>query len=220
MNILAIVSARAIAQIETFELNPKGLIFLPDFVRAIIEEFQFQKFPKTIEEIDEAKGIEFAVGKFKELSIKRFSIFPKATVVETRSSTDDSKKILHEILTWASSKFHANYKSGMIKKWLYVSSLTFKSDILLMDTIGGALSNLSGNVSSAIEEAIGENLEYRPAAINLTHDLLVRKYPLAPFTIQRRAETPFSENKYFSEAPLPTNSHIAILEKLEQDIVN
>jgi hypothetical protein len=44
--------------------------------------------------------------------------------------------------------------------------------------------------------------------------------PIAAFTIQRRGQTPFEENKYFSEAPLPTDIHINLLEQFEADTVD
>jgi hypothetical protein len=45
-----------------------------------------------------------------------------------------------------------------------------------------------------------------------------RKYGIASFLITHRAEARFSENKYFSEAPLPTDMHIAFLEEYEAGI--
>jgi hypothetical protein len=45
-----------------------------------------------------------------------------------------------------------------------------------------------------------------------------RKYQIAPFSIARRAEARFSEDKYYSEAPLPTDMHISLLEEFEESI--
>jgi len=45
----------------------------------------------------------------------------------------------------------------------------------------------------------------------------IRKEPIAGFTIQRRVDTPFGENKYFSEAPLPTEIHLDLLQQFESD---
>jgi hypothetical protein len=46
---------------------------------------------------------------------------------------------------------------------------------------------------------------------------LERKYGIASFSITRRAEARFSENKYFSEAPLPTDLHLKLLEQFEAE---
>jgi hypothetical protein len=53
----------------------------------------------------------------------------------------------------------------------------------------------------------------------MNSEQIPRKPLHAPFTIQRRAETAFAENKYFSEAPLPTNEHVALLETFEADVI-
>jgi hypothetical protein len=56
--------------------------------------------------------------------------------------------------------------------------------------------------------------------IMVDYDQLERKHALGRFSIQRRDNTPFSENKYFSDAPLPTDVHIRLLEEFETAISN
>jgi hypothetical protein len=46
-----------------------------------------------------------------------------------------------------------------------------------------------------------------------------QKVPIAPLTIQRRITSPFEQNKFYTEAPLPTDTHIALIEQLEADIL-
>jgi hypothetical protein len=43
--------------------------------------------------------------------------------------------------------------------------------------------------------------------------------PIAPFTIQRRATTPFAENKYFTEAPLRSEEQFQLIEQFERDVI-
>ena len=50
------------------------------------------------------------------------------------------------------------------------------------------------------------------------YDPLTVKAGPSPFTIERRADTLFSESKYFSSAPLPTDEHISMLEAFEADV--
>ena len=96
MQLAAIINARTIGYIESFDLNPKGTIFFTEIVQEIAEHYHFQKFPKTLQEFDESKGIEFAEGRLGSQVIQKFVIWNMLLVVETRSNTEDSKQILEE----------------------------------------------------------------------------------------------------------------------------
>ena len=81
-----------------------------------------------------------------------------------------------------------------------------------------AFQRLADSVSKSVLEAIGENLKYELTSCSLNFDQLTRKHSLGTFSIQRRENTPFSENKYFSDAPLPTDVHIRLVQQLEADL--
>lgn len=213
----AIILARVLAYIETFDLVPKGTVFYPDLVRALVERYSFQKFPQSIDQFDEMKGVEFHEGKAKGVVIDRLIIFNSLLQLETRAGTDESKQILEDILLWATTKFKLNYKPGDIRHFAYVSSLTFYSDApLLVPTT--PISNLADRTSRIVSEIWGEDIQYYGLNIGVGHDPLARKYGMASFYITRRAETRFSENKYFSEAPLPTADHLRLLEEYEREV--
>jgi hypothetical protein len=213
----AFILARVLGYVEAFDLNPKGKVFFPEVIPAIVDRYNFQKFPKTLEELDESKGIEFHEGKAGNTVIQRAVIFNTLLIVETRSNTDDSMEILEEMLTWAADKFGFNYRPGMIKRFAYVSDLSFYSDVPLLN-VAPALTNLAEKTGKAVSEIWRQTVRYEPLNLVVGHDPLSRKYGLAPFSITRRAESLFSENKYFSEAPLPTDLHLSMLEEFEAEI--
>ncbi len=219
MKLSAIILARAIGYIETFDLSPRGRVFLPEIVPEIVKEFTFQKFPKDTDDLDESKCIEFLEGKFGDIVIQKFVIWNTLLIVETRSNTEDSKRILQEMLAWGADKFGLNYDPGMLKQFAYVSDLTFYSDIPLL-SVSPALTNLAAKTSNAISEIWRESIQYEPINFVVGHDPMARKYTIAPFSITRRAEARFSENKYFSEAPLPTDVHLKFLEEFEKDVAS
>jgi hypothetical protein len=213
----AIILARVLGFIETFDLSPKGRIFYPDIIPEIVQRYKFQKFPTTFEQLDEAKGIEFHEGKIGDKVIQKFVIWNTLLVVETRSSTADSKQILEEMLTWGREKFGLNYRPGMIKRFGYVSDVSFYSDLPLL-TVSPILTKLAAKTATALSEIWQEPVHYEPVNLVVGHDPLARKYGIAPFSITRRAEARFSENKYFSEAPLPTDTHVSLLEEFEAGV--
>jgi hypothetical protein len=218
LQLSAIILARVLGYIEPIDLSPRGKIYFPEVVPELVKRYSFQKFPKTLEDFDESKGVEFLEGKAGNKVIQKFVIWNTLLVVETRSNTAESKQILEEILAWGAEKFGLNYKPGMIKRFAYVSTLTFHSDAPILGA-SPALNKLATTTSEAVSEIWQEPVRYDPMIITLGHDPLARKYGIANFTIQRRAEARFSENKYFSEAPLPTDVHLKFLEQYEKDVL-
>lgn len=183
----------------------------------IVQRYSFQKFPKALEEFDESKGVEFYEGKISGRVIQKLTIFSTLIAVETRSNTLDSRRILEDALTWGAEKFGLKYSPGMIKRFAYVSNLSFYSDAPILGA-NSALANLAERTSGAVSEIWQEPIQYQPMSVAIGHDPLARKYGIAPFSITRRAESRFSDNKYFSEAPLPTDVHIKFLEQFEVEI--
>jgi hypothetical protein len=218
VDLAAIVLARVLGFIETADLDSRGKVFNADFVQEVVKRYKFQKFPKTFEEFDEVKGVVFEDGKIGNKIIQKFTIFNTVLVLETRSHTNDSKQILEEMLVWGAAKFGLNYNPGGIKRFAYVSDLTFYSGVPLLGAACPPLVDLAAKTSAAITEIWQDPVLYYPANLAVAHDPLSRKNGVAPFTITYRAEHKFSENKYFSEAPLPTDMHIRFLEEFEAGI--
>jgi hypothetical protein len=217
VKLAAVVLARVLGYIEAIDLNPRGTLFYPELTQELVQRYRFQKFPQKLEDFDESKGVEFHQGKWGDKVIQKLVIWNTIIVLETRSNTTDSKEILEEMLSWATGRFGLNYKPGMIKRFAYVSDLTFHSDAPLF-AANSAAKRLAEEAGKAVSEIWQEPIKYEPLGIAVGHDPLSRKYGIASFTISYRAEAKFSENKYFSEAPLPTDKHIALLEEFEADI--
>lgn len=217
MKVSAILLSRVLAFIDTADLSPQSAVFAPDFVREIASEFQFQKVPETIEEFDLAKGMSFNGGKFGKRTISKFSIWPNLLSIETRSHTTEAKELLHEMLLWGKEKFNLAYSEDMIRHYGYVSDLSIDSKAPLT-SISPLLERIASRTSKALSEIWQEPIKYEPADLKIIHDPLGRKWSLAPFQIARKAEHTFKENRYFSEAPLPTDLHIELLEEFEAGI--
>jgi hypothetical protein len=215
MQLAALTLARYVVFIEPADLNPRGRVHFPDLAAALVDRFGFLKFPQKLEEFDEAKGVLFDSGRAGHITGLRFQIFNNVLVVECASSTEDAEKILEETLVWASERFGLLYKPSMIKRKAYVSQLTFYSDMHL-GALNPALIKLSEKLTHRVPQFIGHTLVYQPSGIVIGYDALTTKVTTANFTIERRADTPFSDRKYFSTAPLPTQEHIAALNEFEE----
>lgn len=218
MQLSAVLLARVLGFVESVDLNPRGKFFLPDAVPQIVERYKFQQFPRTIEQFDESKGIEFLGGRLGEITIDKFVIWNNLIVVETRSDTKDSKYVLEEMLAWGAEKFKLNYESGKIKRFGYISDVSFFTEVPIL-SVSPALVHLAERASKSLSEIWQEPVQYHPLNLVVGHDPTSRKYPIAPFSITRRAEARFDENKYYSEAPLPTELHLEFLKNFEVEVM-
>lgn len=218
LRLSAVVLARVLGFIEPYDLAPKGGIDFAELVREVAKQYHFQKSPHTIEEHDLSKGVEFLLGRSGKRAITKFVIWQNILVLETRSSTDDSKLLLEEFLLWGKSKFGLTYEPGMIKKYGYISDLTFYSEAPVL-SVSPLLDRIAQRTSEALTAIWQEPVQFEPLELKVGHDPLSRKWGIAPFQIARRAQSPFSANKYFSEAPLPTDLHISLLEEYEAGIM-
>jgi hypothetical protein len=209
------VLARTLAYIELADLNPKGKVFLPDLIKEIAERYKFQRLPKFEER--EKDGLVFEEGKIGNKVIKKLTIFDLLIVLETASNTSDSKQLIEELLVWGAAKFDLNYHPNSITSFGYVSAVTFHSAVRILD-VSPALRKIAKATGDAVSEMRKENLPYETTNITIGYDPQARKNPIASFIITRRSETKFSENKYYSEAPLPTDLHVQLLEQYERDL--
>lgn len=156
-----------------------------------------------------------AIGKVGSVTIDALILFNNGIQLDTHAGTTESRRILEEMLEW-SQKLGLSYTPGVTKRWAYVSALTFFSDVSILST--PPLDKLAERTSRALSEILGEGIVYQPAGQMVGHDPLVMKYGRASLTIQRRLDVPFADNKYFSEAPLPTDVHLNLLERFEADV--
>ena len=219
MKLSAVLLARVVGFVETFDLTPTTSLFYPDLVKEIVAHYNFQKFPQEFKDFDEQKGVEFLQGKSGNTILDKVVIYNNGILVDTRSNTKISEQVIEEALLWAKSKFGLSYHSGMIKRFAYVSQLTFYSDVAL-DALNPALKKLSDRITSAVSDIHKEPIDYQTTALIIAHDPLKRKTPIAAFTILPRIETPLSEHKYFSEAPLPTDLHWELLQEFEAGLIS
>jgi hypothetical protein len=215
---MSILLARAIAFIEVQELNPKGSAYFPDIAAALVRRFNFQIYPTKPEDFNEEKGIKFADGKFSDGTLDSLQIFPHGILLDTRVSTDVSAALLATTLRWASSELGLHYEEGMVKRKAFSSQVTFESDMELVK-LNPVLAKIGNAVSSNVSGTAGQPIVYEPTGIFLNLDQSLYKVTPGHFSIERREAVPFTDKKYFSSAPLPTQDHLSILQDFENSLL-
>ena len=215
MRLLSILQARTVAYLEVDELFTRHHVLGPEFTPKMTERYGFLKTPEKLEDfLDEQKGIQFAFGRWEGTVINQLALYAHGIAVETAASTDISEKILYDVLSWGANTLNVNYHQGMIKRRAYVSGLLFSTDVPL-NALHPKLRGIGERLSSSVANSLGHVFPYEVTGIFFGYDTTHTK-PNAPiFTIERRADVPFAENKYFSTAPLPTDEHLRLLKDFE-----
>lgn len=219
MKISAIELSRVLGFVELNDLNPMGAVSFTRIVPRIVETVGFTNFPKTLEDFDEKKGIVFEDGIWNNIPIQKMTVYGSGITLDTRAGTNVSQTIIDELIFWASHEFGLVAPPNGIQRFRYLSQLTFFSDVI--GYLGGPpAKNLATSLSEKVGKITLKSREYKVKRLDIDFDRTEQEVPIAPLTIQRRVTTPFEENKFFTEAPLPTQEHIGLLEQFESDLIN
>jgi hypothetical protein len=220
MKITAIKQARFIALFDVDELIPSGLISMSRIAPAIVKRFEFQKntVPEEGEGDGKSKGFEFFDGIWEGTPVQRLAVFNDGIIIETRVSTTRSREILDASLEWAKVEFGIHAASDIMRRLRYLSVLSFQSNAPIL-SFGSALSNMAAHMSTAMASITGSERIYSGTRIDINFDRSTDKEPIAGLTIQTLALEPFESRRYYSQAPLPTDEHVALLENFESDVL-
>lgn len=180
-----------------------------------MEKCRFLKSPSTPQEFNLPDGITFESGVFDDVVIRKLTVFPLVMHLDAADSTDQAQHALLGLLQWAKDQFGLHYSASMIPRWAFVSDVVFQADFPLLERLNPTLKSISAKISDEIRENLKEVLEYRPAKFWLGHDPDKRSAKIAPFSIEHFAMSQDEENKFYSEAPVPTKVHLSLLAELE-----
>jgi hypothetical protein len=211
MELIAVGLARLVAFLETEGLDPRGRISAPDAFKRITDRYSFVKGPQNLEEFDFEKGVNFFIGKIGDINIDKLTLFGDGLSIDTRSSTDDSKAVLSDLLA-SVKELH-----GVVvqpSRLMHLSHIIFRSNLRLFST-HAALQLIADRVAEAVSADYRQEVHFEATTISLGADTSQIGLKPSPFTIDRRANTPFSENTYFSAAPLGTAEHLELLRQFE-----
>ena len=212
MELIAINLARLLAFLEIQGFDPRGRTSTPDGFKRIGNRYSFVKIPEKFEEFNFEKGVEFLAGKLGEINIDKLTLYGDGLIIDTRSSSDDCDAVLADLL--AAVKEERGVWDIKPSRRLRLSNIVFRSDLKL-SLLHPALQLIADRVAKAVSADIRQDVRFEPSSLALGAETFSMKLAVNPFNIERRLNVPFSENTYFSSAPLSTAQHLELLEELE-----
>ena len=221
MKLLSIANSRSTWLFPFPDLNPRGKSLLP-ILQPLVERYKFFKFPQKPEELIKVDHFEFNEGLYKtgpgnEIAIGSFRIYNDGLVVDTRSSTTDGDAFLHDLLAWGSENLGLLPYSGISIRKLYISEVNVYLD--------HPLNLIKPGITEFTDRLADHNIGYGPFSFEVSgiafgQDPEKVQGRATTFRLERVVTAPFSENRFYSVAPFPTETHLALLERLEKTLTS
>jgi hypothetical protein len=175
-------------------------------------------YPKEPKHFELGEGITFSDGVFGGKRIAKLTIFPSLIYLDG-PDTEDARETLLHLLAWGKVELGLNFSEDMISRWAYVSDLVVESDIPLLFHVNPVLNRIGESVRDLVRINLREAISFEPSRFYIGMDPQKRSAELAAFSIQHRTGTPFEDNVYFCEAPIPTQDHLRLLNQLEDELM-
>lgn len=213
MRLLAVNLARVSWWGRILDFNIEGINYFPLITNFLVQTYNFKTFPDPEKAPPGGVGWEFKFGNFKidgkpPLALS-LTLYSDSFMADTVSNTDHSDAFLLDMFTNLSKTFKFRDYNEVIRKKTYVSQVYVSIDKSLQ-TLNPKLSEISKFLSNNTKQT---DSFFDFGGMSFWSD--PEKSTIGPFTFERAATVPFSENRYFSMAPLPTNQHVELLNKLE-----
>lgn len=210
MELLAYDTSRIVYLLHVHRLA--GQPYIPAAARALVQRYSFAKYPDLDELLKDS--FTFSVGSFQDVQISEFSVYNDGVIVSSKCNTRILDDFVEDLFSWVSNEFDIVPIPYYKPEKHFESSLIFHSSV---DLPGIVAPNkvASDLIESTLERGAG--IPFYPSGTTFESNpeqTTLRRRPIR-FFVERRAATRFSDNVFYSQAPLPTNEHISLLSELE-----
>jgi len=220
MKIEKVTSAKSIWFIDLVHLNPRGRNLYKVVFPTLVQWFGFTP-PQ--EPYDDNKGIFLSDGEFsptqdgRDLTGVNLTVYFNGLMAHTQTTTLDSDRFLEQVLTRLSKDGVISFRPELIRSKRYQSEVWCRPGRTLK------FPDFSGFCSRLTAMAYPEEKTVEFSTVGLIFDtdprigVNIRKRP--QFTLEKKVDQPWSENLYYSQAPLATPQHEEALNELETLLV-
>lgn len=233
MKLASSFAARAALQISLEDVGPSHGISLKLFIEEVRERYQFVNAPslqshQIVGQIGSGGSLQMSPfvlqqGVFDHdhtmSQITQLEIAPTPNLLAvTTYDTRIADAFLDDLITYLENRFG-------YRKIIDHSSRTYWSSVIVqfdepLDKNLGALLEIERLLSTVYTSVAEtellvefERITFSPDPLKVPAGILPK---LTNFVIERRSLRPYSENRFFSTAPLRTEQHITVLEGIER----
>jgi hypothetical protein len=202
--------------IDSQLLNPDGRS-LWDCYLALAKRYRFSKSPQHLMDMNSSNALEFSAGTFaksKKLDLRvGLSIYNNAVVADTLSSTDDAELFLQDVAQWAAKEYALSVDTAIVRK-SYLNHMDVKFDYAVQ-IANPKLDFVVSRLNAQPRSIDGKIVPFGFGSLALWTQHINTPQGQA-FRLEHKHDTAFTDNTYFSIAPLQTQEHTSLLEDIEK----
>jgi hypothetical protein len=219
MKIISIERGQTLQLFNSDEIWPLTGLYVPDLVRDTIERYQFTNGPENSNP-ELTKGIKFHNGHMKidelDIFISELQVFNDGILVSCTGTTF-SDLIADDIAAWATARFKLRTPTThQLRR--HVSHIVFEFDAGISKAMN-AFVNVADILSGAFNDAYQQRQRYDLTRLGFAVDpQTMPPHVNTAFVFERRINVPYTNNRFFSTAPLSTLAHHAALERIEASL--
>jgi hypothetical protein len=216
MKLHSVQLARTVWLFDLADFNPKGLNLWP-VCEWLTTKYGFSGYPKNLLDLSPEKTLAFRFGSFVNSSgenvLVSLTIFNNGLAAEASSSTNDSDEFLQQAAGEISKEFGLVVPPSVGRA--HVSQVEVESPHFSLAGLNPELVKFAKMLSRTVATTDGKPRDFDFGVFQLwTADTNPATSP-AYFRFERKIGLPPSSNRYFSQAALKTQEHLAFLEAFE-----
>jgi hypothetical protein len=225
MKLISYEISRLLWLVVMDEIRPWSGSYMPEVYNRIRDRYLFVAAPKDVEDAIRG-GAKFLHGTFQlngeQIAVHEMGIYSDGIIIGA-STTDHADAIADDLISWAVSDLRLRPPSS-VRPRTYTSNLIVDFDKIPHGPLV-QYEVMSRRLSAALKASRGWDLPIELQRLAFQADptnLLPHMMPQTStqFAIERRAGMPFSDNRFWSTAPLRTREHINVLELIEHDLAS
>jgi hypothetical protein len=212
MEVKNILVSQAIRFIETGSVlerrSPVPLI------NGLREKYGFVQVPQTVADLNFKKGVNFLRGYYKGKIIEKFQVYDNGLLCEANENTDLLDEFINDVLAWVTQEQNLPIKEAGIRAYVSQMEVVTTTDI---GSIFSKISSIGPLISKELSSYGQPAHQYKISGLKMHYDSVPTPLPRVPdFSFERRAGSVYSENQFFTSAPIRTDEHLRIVRLLEE----